>query len=130
MKINLIADKLTVSSLEYCDIQLSHIKCGLWGNFFQHHNYDFLLVESAWNGYKNRWKFKIASYPDHPKRTNKKLVHLVKGKKILDKEFVNNLEGLDRKVHFDFLWRIYLLCKAVDLNWLDSLLELEFDIFE
>ena len=52
----------------------------------------------------------------------------VKGKKILDKEFVNNLEGLDRKVHFDFLWRIYLLCKAVDLNWLDSLLE--FDISE
>jgi hypothetical protein len=38
---------------------------------------DFLLVESAWNGSRGAWKYKIASYPDHPRRTNDALRRLV-----------------------------------------------------
>lgn len=38
---------------------------------------DLLLVESAWQGLRNSWKFKIASYPDYPKRNNSKLKKVV-----------------------------------------------------
>ncbi len=55
------------------------------GNYpFLHNakNAKFLMVESAWQGYKNRWKYKIASYPDNPERTNEKLVRLVEKRRI------------------------------------------------
>jgi spore maturation protein CgeB len=38
---------------------------------------DFLLVESAWFGRWNSWKYKIASYPDVPSRNNNALRRLV-----------------------------------------------------
>src|SRR5690606_32246845 len=38
---------------------------------------DLLLVESAWEGRRKRWKYKIASYPDHPRRSNAALARLV-----------------------------------------------------
>ena len=38
---------------------------------------DLLLVESAWNGYRNAWKYRIASYPDHPERNNRVLAAAV-----------------------------------------------------
>ena len=38
---------------------------------------DLLLVESAWNGYRNTWKYRIASYPDHPERNNRALAAAV-----------------------------------------------------
>ena len=72
MKIYLISDTLTQTSLQG---ENTAIKSS-WFSLNKNHN-AILLVESAWSGYKNRWKFKIASYPDHPKRTNEKLVRLV-----------------------------------------------------
>lgn len=38
---------------------------------------DLLLVESAWQGIRNSWKYKIAAYPDHPKRNNLKLRNVI-----------------------------------------------------
>jgi spore maturation protein CgeB len=38
---------------------------------------DLLFVESAWHGPNNAWKFKIASYPDYPKRTNEALRRVI-----------------------------------------------------
>ena len=38
---------------------------------------DLLFVESAWHGYRNAWKFKIAAYPDHPERNNRALARMV-----------------------------------------------------
>lgn len=38
---------------------------------------DFLFVESAWQGHRNRWKFKIASYPQYPERSNQQLMKVV-----------------------------------------------------
>jgi hypothetical protein len=38
---------------------------------------DLLFVESAWMGRWSHWRYKIASYPDHPERNNAKLAHLV-----------------------------------------------------
>jgi hypothetical protein len=41
------------------------------------HRPDLLLVESAWNAGRGAWKYKIARYPDHPRRTNAALRDLV-----------------------------------------------------
>jgi spore maturation protein CgeB len=38
---------------------------------------EVLLVESAWEGFRQSWKYGIASYPDHPERNNQKLRDLV-----------------------------------------------------
>lgn len=38
---------------------------------------DLVLVESAWQGLRDRWKFRIAAYPDHPRRNNRTLAELV-----------------------------------------------------
>lgn len=37
---------------------------------------ELLFVESAWQGWRNNWKFRIAAYPDHPERNNRELAHL------------------------------------------------------
>ena len=58
-----------------------------------------MFVESAWNGFRNAWKFQIASYPDHPKRNNDKLSNLVSYARDLGIPciFWNKEDG----VHFD-----------------------------
>lgn len=38
---------------------------------------DLLFVESAWQGWHNSWKYKIAAYPDHPERNNHALLRLL-----------------------------------------------------
>jgi hypothetical protein len=38
---------------------------------------ELLFVESAWSGHRNRWKYRIAAYPDHPERNNAALAELV-----------------------------------------------------
>ncbi|HDL6320817.1 TPA: glycosyltransferase family 1 protein, partial [Mannheimia haemolytica] len=58
-----------------------------------------LFVESTWQGYKNRWKYKIASYPDHPKRTNQKLLRLVE--KAKDKGIPTVFWNKEDSIHFD-----------------------------
>lgn len=60
---------------------------------------DFLLVESSWQGHKNRWKYKIASYKEHPERTNTQLRDLVERARDMNipTVFWNKEDG----VHFD-----------------------------
>ncbi|MGP5103519.1 CgeB family protein [Psychrobacter celer] len=36
-----------------------------------------MLVESAWRGHKDKWRYKIANYPDYPERTNVELRKLL-----------------------------------------------------
>lgn len=38
---------------------------------------DILFVESTWEGCRQRWKYKIAAYPDYPKRSNATLRKVV-----------------------------------------------------
>lgn len=60
---------------------------------------DFLLVESVWEGFKGAWKFKVAAYPDHPKRSNRTLKALVAAARHrgIPTVFWNKEDG----VHFD-----------------------------
>ena len=72
MKLYLISYNLTHQSLllENIDLQES------WW-WLRNANKPILFVESAWNGYLDRWKFQIAAYPDYPERNNDKLVRLI-----------------------------------------------------
>jgi spore maturation protein CgeB len=60
---------------------------------------DLLFVESAWQGAGNAWKFKIASYPDHPERNHAVLRRVVEYARNLGIPcvFWNKEDG----VHFD-----------------------------
>ncbi|OYQ81603.1 spore coat protein [Ignatzschineria sp. F8392] len=58
-----------------------------------------LFVESAWQGRWNRWKYKIASYPDHPERNNDKLKRLVQ--KAKDRGIPTVFWNKEDSVHFD-----------------------------
>ncbi|MDO5693578.1 MAG: glycosyltransferase [Pseudomonadota bacterium] len=60
---------------------------------------DFIFVESAWQGWRNSWKYKIASYPDIPARSNKALAKVISYARDLNIPciFWNKEDG----VHFD-----------------------------
>lgn len=76
MKIALIADGLTAACLK----QRWHVMEVTPWNYHWVLRYgkpDILLTESAWEGLGRRWKYKIASYPDYPKRSNLALQKIV-----------------------------------------------------
>lgn len=76
LKIALISDDLTRSCLtpeaNIFNITPWNYKIGL-----KHWKPDLLFVESAWNGYLNSWKYKIASYPNRKTNKNKHLEKVV-----------------------------------------------------
>ncbi|MGX4801023.1 CgeB family protein, partial [Pasteurella multocida] len=94
MKIYLISDSLTNQSLLLNNIDTSNS----WFYLKKQSN-PILLVESAWQGYKNRWKYKIASYPENPNRTNRKLARLVQRAK--DKGIPTIFWNKEDSIHFD-----------------------------
>lgn len=101
MNIFLVSDALTCSSLEHeSNINIKNITSCLQFGFASLRNKpDFLLVESAWQGYKNKWKYKIASYPKEPKRNNNALRRLVE--RARDKGIPTVFWNKEDGVHFD-----------------------------
>lgn len=100
MKIAIIADQITTTTIGYENNCSCYNVTPLNYKFvFKIFKPDILFVESAWQGYHNSWKFKIASYPDHPKRSNAKLIKVVDyAKKCrIATVFWNKEDG----VHFD-----------------------------
>ncbi|MDH1336343.1 glycosyltransferase [Comamonas thiooxydans] len=75
-KVALIADELTAACLR-CEFGIRNLTPLNYRWVLRFWKPDYLLVESAWNGYRNAWKFGIAAYPDYPERSNQKLAHLV-----------------------------------------------------
>lgn len=77
-KLAVICDELTASCLHYeKNINIFNVNLINYWFVFKFYKPDFLLVESAWNGNGGGWKYKIASYPDVPKRSNKDLKKVV-----------------------------------------------------
>lgn len=99
MEILLASDMPTFYSLEFeSQISLRSIN----SRFFSLSIFlkpDLLLVESAWQGHRNAWKYKIASYPDVPKRNNHALQRLVARAK--DKGIPTVFWNKEDGVHFD-----------------------------
>ena len=78
MKIALISDELTRDALSFEKAIIYHITPSNYKTYLKKdENIDFLFVESAWHGYENSWKFKIASYPNRPWRSNRALKRVV-----------------------------------------------------
>lgn len=98
IRMALITDEFTRSCLEFeCKVRdvtplNYHMLFKLWQP-------DLLFVESAWQGRRNAWKYKIASYPDHPERNNLSLRKVVNyaGKQGIPCVFWNKEDG----VHFE-----------------------------
>lgn len=76
LTVALVVDELTGACLK-TECNVLHVTPLNYKWLLRFRRPDFLLVESAWHGVKNRWKFKVAAYPDYPKRTNEKLKAVV-----------------------------------------------------
>lgn len=98
MKIALISDELTYASLQK-ETKIKAITPTNYKVILKAWKPDFLFVESAWHGYQNKWKYKIASYYYRPWRNNRRLKELVTYAKEhhIPTVFWNKEDG----VHFD-----------------------------
>ena len=76
-RIALISDELTSFALEDCSVKIFQIKDKNWFQLFKIFKPDFILVESVWRGYKEAWRYKVASYTDYPERHNDDLQRLL-----------------------------------------------------
>lgn len=76
LKMAIIADEFTRNSLSY-ECHLVDLTPYNYLKVLKEWNPDVLFVESAWQGARNLWKYKIAAYPDHPERTNEELRRVV-----------------------------------------------------
>lgn len=76
LKVALVSDELTRSCLAF-ESPVRNLTPLNFRWVLRFWKPDLLFVESAWNGYRNAWKFKIAAYPDHPERNNKTLARMV-----------------------------------------------------
>ena len=77
-KMVLISDELTSISLgNNRGSRIRNLTNRYWHLLFKVSKPDFILVESAWRGYKDKWRYKIANYPDYPGRNNVELRKLL-----------------------------------------------------
>ena len=74
MKIALISDELTFFSLQSLNsVRVFPVTFENARFVFCFFRPDVLIVESAWFGFREAWRYQIASYPDVPTRDNNKL---------------------------------------------------------
>lgn len=98
LRVALLSDALTQSSLEAeCDVLT--LTPNNYRILLKLARPDFLFVESAWQGFGEKWKYRVAAYPDHPRRNNRTLEALVAYARDLGVPtvFWNKEDG----VHFD-----------------------------
>lgn len=69
MVIGLISDELTSSALR-SQFLVKEINPFNYQFVLRFSGCEFILVESAWKGQFNTWRYRIASYPNTPSRTN------------------------------------------------------------
>ncbi|KRG35762.1 glycosyltransferase [Psychrobacter sp. P11G3] len=77
VKVALISDELTAISLSKEDAYVQYLSLSSCFWLFRCSKPDFILVESAWCGHKDKWRYKIANYPDYSERSNVELRKLL-----------------------------------------------------
>lgn len=75
-KIAVISDELTASCLNF-ECSLRNLTPLNYRWILRFWRPDYIFVESAWKGYRNSWKYRIAAYSDHPERDNRVLACIV-----------------------------------------------------
>jgi len=98
LRIALVSDELTFACLKQ-ECHLVSITPLNYRSVLCYWKPDILLVESAWKGKRESWKYKIAAYPDHPKRNNSVLANVVSHAKNLGIPTV--FWNKEDSVHFD-----------------------------
>lgn len=76
LRIGLVADELTRSCLRH-ECTVIDLTPENFRDAIKRQRPDLIFVESAWNGHRNAWKYRIAAYPSHPDRNNASLRQLV-----------------------------------------------------
>ena len=76
LKVALISDELTRHCLAH-ECQVRDVTPTNARELFAEWKPDLLFVESAWEGWNGSWKYAIASYADHPTRSNAQLKAIV-----------------------------------------------------
>lgn len=98
LKIALIADELTEPCLSY-ECKVVNVTPSNYKLIIKYWKPDLLLVESAWNGYKRKWRRKIISNPQSECKKLSEVVHYAQTHKV-PTVFWNKEDG----VHFnDFI---------------------------
>lgn len=98
LKLALIADNLTRECLAR-ECRVMSVMPWNYAAVFKFWKPDILFVESAWQGWRNTWKYKIAEYPDYPKRNNLALQKVVSYAK--DRGIPTIFWNKEDSVHFD-----------------------------
>lgn len=98
LRIALISDELTRASLRF-EGHVFNITPWNYKLILRFARPDLLFVESAWSGYCNSWRYRIAAYPAHPDRSNNALAKVLAYARRLHVPalFWNKEDG----VHFD-----------------------------
>jgi hypothetical protein len=76
LKIALVSDDLTRNCLS-SEAQVCNVTPRNFRFVLRYWKPNLLFVESAWEGHRGTWKYKIASYPNYPERTNDALQRVV-----------------------------------------------------
>ena len=76
-RIALVSDELTSIALNLSDIKTYRLSDKYWLWLFKVCKPSFIVVESTWRGHKDKWRYKIANYPDYPERSNVELRKLL-----------------------------------------------------
>ncbi len=76
LKVGLVADELTSSCLRHV-CQVIELTPKGFERQLSRMNPDLMFVESAWQGPKHAWRYRVAAYPDHPERNNADLARVV-----------------------------------------------------
>ena len=77
IKVAIISDGLTSLALNESIAKIFQIRKGNWLQLLKIFKPNLILVESAWSGYKDKWRYKIANYSDYPERNNIELRKLL-----------------------------------------------------
>lgn len=76
LRVALVADELTRACLRR-ECRVLDLTPANAARTLRREKPDLLFVESAWHGVRESWKYRIASYPDHPERNNRELARVV-----------------------------------------------------
>lgn len=77
LHIALVSDELTATALDQDVYKTYHLTSKNWFWCFNIFKPDLIIVESCWNGSKDKWRYKVANYPDYPERSNADLLRLL-----------------------------------------------------
>lgn len=79
IRVIVVSDSLTNLALASTSLRVYGVTPGAlkleW--FIKLFKPEFILVESAWRGHKDKWRYKIANYPGYPERSNVELRKLL-----------------------------------------------------